>query len=42
MEALSKMFFGIDETRLIKATGLDIVGADVEEIMSAVEAEIHG
>jgi len=42
VEALSKMFFGIEETRLIKATGLDIVGADVEEIMSAAEAEIHG
>ena len=42
VEALSKMFFGIEETRLIKATGLDIVGADVEEIMSAVEEGIHG
>ena len=35
-DALAKNFYGIKETALIKATGLDIVGADAESIMNEV------
>ena len=40
VEALAKMFYGIPEVELIHATGLDIVGAPVEEILLAAEKEI--
>ena len=33
--------FGIDETKEIHAEGLDIVGADVEQIMQQAEANMH-
>ncbi|MCR5210692.1 MAG: NAD(P)H-dependent oxidoreductase [Lachnospiraceae bacterium] len=33
IKALAQGFYGIDDVRLIKATGLDIDGADVDEIM---------
>ncbi len=36
MIELSK--YGIKDVRLIKAAGLDIVGADPEEILEAAEA----
>ena len=34
VKALAQGFYGIQEVRLIKAAGLDIVGADVEGILS--------
>ena len=34
VEALAQNFYGIQDVKLIKATGLDIAGADVEKIMS--------
>lgn len=40
VEALAKSFWGIPKVRRIAATGLDIVGADVETILRAAEAEI--
>ncbi len=41
VEALAKRFYGIPEVELIKATGLDIWGAPVEEILCACEEEIQ-
>ena len=41
VEALAKNFYGIPEVHLIKATGLDIWGANVEEILRACEEEIQ-
>ena len=35
VKALAQNFYGIDEVELIKATGLDIIGADVEAILSS-------
>ena len=40
VEALAKNFYGIRDVTLIKATGLDIIGAPVEEILLACECEI--
>ena len=40
VEALAKNYWGIPEVRRIAATGLDVVGADVEAILRAAEAEI--
>ena len=40
VEALAKSFYGIHKVELIKATGLDIIGAPVEQILSACEDEI--
>ena len=40
VEALAKNYWGIPEVRRIAATGLDVVGADVEAILRATEAEI--
>lgn len=40
VEALAKNFYGIRDVRLIKVTGLDLVGADVEQILRAAESEI--
>jgi len=37
VEALAKTFYGIPEVRLIKATGLDIAGADAEGILRSAE-----
>ena len=37
VRALARNFYGIPDVRLIKATGLDIIGADVEVILKAVE-----
>lgn len=39
IKALAQTYYGIPETRLIKATGLDVVGADTESILN--EAEKH-
>lgn len=41
VEALAKNFYGIPDIHLIKATGLDIWGANVEEILRACEEEIQ-
>ena len=40
VRALATVFFGIPETRLVKAENLDIRGADVEEIMRKAVEEI--
>ena len=40
VKALAQSFYGIPEFRLIKATGLDIVGADVDAILNSVKNEI--
>ena len=40
VKALAQGFYGIQDVRLIKATGLDIYGADVEEIMQDAIASI--
>ena len=42
VEALAKKFYGIPDVRLFKATGLDMEGANVEEILRACEEEITG
>ena len=41
VKALAQGYYGIPDVRLIKATGLDIVGADAEDIMRAAEEEIR-
>ena len=40
VEALAKNFYGIRNVSLIKAVGLDLVGADVEKILDEAKAEI--
>ena len=40
VEALARNFYGIGDIELIKAVGLDIEGAPVEEILCACEADI--
>ena len=40
VKALAQGFYGIPEFRLIKATGLDIIGADVDAIMDAAKASV--
>jgi len=40
VKALAETFYGIRETRLIKAVGLDIYGADVESILRDCIKEI--
>ena len=40
VKALARSFFGIPEFRLIKATGLDIIGADVDAIIASVKREL--
>jgi FMN-dependent NADH-azoreductase len=40
VKALATTFYGIRETRMIKAENLDIHGADVEGIMRRAMAEI--
>ena len=37
VKALAQNFYGIRDVNLIKATGLDIVGADVEKIINSVK-----
>lgn len=41
VKALAQGYYGIPDVRLVKATGLDIVGADAEAIMHAAEEEIR-
>lgn len=41
VKALAESFYGIRNVEWIKATGLDMEGADVEQILSAVEEEIR-
>lgn len=40
IESLARSFYGIREVELVKATGLDIVGAPVEDILRASETDI--
>ena len=40
VDALAKNYYGIKETKLIKATGLDLVGADPEMILKKCMDEI--
>ena len=40
VKALAQSFYGISEFRLIKATGLDIIGADVDAIINSVKKEL--
>lgn len=40
VKALAEGYYGIKDVELIKAVGLDIVGADVEEIMKEAEERI--
>ena len=40
VKALAQSFYGIPEFRLIKATGLDIVGADADAIINSVKNEL--
>ena len=40
VKALAQNFYGIPEFRLIKATGLDIIGADVDAILNSVKNKI--
>lgn len=41
VKALAQNFYGIGDVRLLKATGLDIDGADVNGIMRSVEEKIN-
>ena len=41
VKALAQSFYGIHTVNLIKAVGLDIVGADVNAIMEAAKKEIE-
>ena len=40
VEALARNFYGIEDVQLIKATGLDLEGAPVEDILRDCEADI--
>lgn len=40
VQALARNFYGISDVQLIKATGLDVIGAPVEQILLATEREI--
>ncbi len=40
VKALAQTFYGIRDVRLIKATGLDIDGADVDAIVNAAEENL--
>ena len=40
VKALAQSFYGIPEFRLVKATGLDITGADVDAIIDSVKKEL--
>ena len=39
IQALARSFYGISDVRLIQATGLDIDGADEEQILQKAIAE---
>jgi hypothetical protein len=41
IKALAQNFYGIQDIRLIKASGLDIDGADVNDIMAAAEETLE-
>ena len=40
VRALAQNFYGIPEFKLIKATGLDIDGADIDRIMNTAKADL--
>lgn len=41
VKALAQGFYGIEETKIFKAEGLDIVGANVEGILDVAKREIE-
>ena len=41
VKTLAQSFYGIDQVKLIKAQGLDIYGADVEQIMNEAIRNIN-
>ena len=41
VKALAQGFYGIPDTAMVKAEGLDIIGADVEDILKKAEQEIE-
>ena len=41
VRSLAQNFYGIPEFKLIKATGLDIEGADIDHIMNTAKADIE-
>ena len=40
VKALAENYYGIHDVEMIKAVGLDIVGADVEQILSVCEEDM--
>ena len=42
VEALAKCFFGIEDVRMVKAEGLDIWGADVNQILEQAKKNLSG
>lgn len=40
IEALSKMFYGIEQLSYIKAENLDVIGVNVEEVLDAAKREV--
>lgn len=40
VKALAQGYYGIEDVELFKATGLDLVGADVEQILTEAEKQI--
>ena len=42
VKSLAQSFYGIPEVKMIQATGLDIYGADEEQIIRKVMADIDG
>ena len=41
IKALAQNFYGIKDTELIMATGLDVMGADTDAIMQEAIRRIH-
>ena len=41
LKALAQNFYGIQEFRLIKATGLDLIGANIEAILDSAKKSIE-
>ena len=42
VKALAENYYGIPDVRLLEATGLDIIGADVDAILKEAEEKIEG
>ncbi len=41
VKALAQIFYGIPETELISAEGLDVIGADVQAVLREASGKIH-